>query len=147
MCEHHHSALADSDTIDSAAENEMMTYMVADARPPASSPPGPQEPLPMRTEETICHLANSVAQLTEQLQTMQERLDRQGQEYEQIRSALPSPATQERPLSHRGKSPAPSPREDQRGVPAPATQPPPRQGQTGNNSPNRKEKAITVDSE
>src|SRR5436190_387598 len=46
---------------------------------------------------------------------MQERLDRQGQECEQIRSAHPSPATQERPLSPRGKSPAPSPREDQRG--------------------------------
>src|SRR4051812_10909238 len=142
-----HSALADSDTVDSAAENEMTTYMVADARPSASSPPGPQEPLPMRTEETIRHLVDSVAHLTEQLQTMQERLDRQGQEYEQIRSAHPSPTTQERPLSPRGKSPAPSPREDQRGVPKPAAQPPMRQGQTGNNSPSRKGKAITVDSE
>src|SRR4051812_13292412 len=60
-----HSALADSDTFDSAAENEMTTYMVADARPSASSPPGPQEPMSMRTEETIRHLADSVAHLTE----------------------------------------------------------------------------------
>src|SRR3954468_6354089 len=78
-----HSALADSDTVDSAAENEMTTYMVADARPSASSPPGPQGPPPTRTEETIRHLADSVAHLTGQLQTMQERLDRQGREYEQ----------------------------------------------------------------
>ena len=60
----------------------MTTYMVADARPSASSLPGPQEPPPMRTEETIRHLADSVAHLTGQLQTMQERLDRQGREYE-----------------------------------------------------------------
>src|SRR5436189_1186093 len=72
-----HSALADSDTVDSAAENEMTTYMVADARPSTSSPPGPQGPPPTRTEETIRHLADSVAHLTGQLQTMQERLDRQ----------------------------------------------------------------------
>ena len=100
----------------------MTTYMVADARPSTSSPPGRQESLPMGTKETVRYLANSIAHLTEQLQTMQERLDRQGQEYEQIHSAHPSPATQERPLSPRGKSPAPSPREDQRGVPAPAIQ-------------------------
>src|SRR5436190_13913493 len=101
----------------------------------------------MRTKEAIHHLADSVAHLTEQLQTMQGRLDRQGQEYEQIRSAHPSPTTQERPLSPRRKSPAPSQREDQRGVATPATQPPARKGQTGNNSPNRKGKAIIVDSE
>src|SRR3954464_4896706 len=103
--------------------------MVADPHPSASSPPSPQESPPMRTEETIRHLADSVAHLTEQLQTMQERLDRQGQEYEQIRSAHPSPNTQNRPLTPRQKSPAPSPREDQRGVPKSVTRPPTRQGQ------------------
>ena len=101
----------------------------------------------MGTEETVRHLANSIAYLTEQLQTMQERLDRQGQEYEQICSTHPSPATQERKLSPRGMSPAPSPRENQREVAAPTTQPLPRQGQLSNSSPSRKGKAITVDSE
>src|SRR5947208_10534730 len=98
----------------------------------------------MRTEETVRHLANSIAHLTKQLQTMQEHLDRQGQEYEQIRSTHPSPATQERQLSPRGKSPAPPPQEGQREVAAPTIQPPPHQGQLGNGSPSRKGKAIMV---
>src|SRR3954470_3603836 len=92
----------------------MTTYMVADAQPSASSPPGQQEPPPMGTEETVRHLANSIAHLTEQLQTMQERLDRQDQGYEPMRSThLPSAAQQRQP-SPCGKSPAPPPREGQR---------------------------------
>src|SRR3954463_10241724 len=101
----------------------------------------------MRTKETIRHLADSVAHLTEQLQTMQERLDRQGQEYEQIRSANPSPNTQDRPLSPRRKSPTPSPREDERGVPNSVARQPTLQGQADDNSPGRKGKAVISDSE
>src|SRR3954466_1367704 len=117
------------------------------ARPSASSPPGPQGPPPTRTEETIRHLADSVAHLTGQLQTMQEHLDRQGREYEQIRSANPSPNTQDRPLSPRRKSPPPSPREDQRGIPNSTTRQPTRQGRTDDNSPGRKGKVVISDSE
>src|SRR3954471_22119330 len=113
----------------------MTTYMVADTQATTSKRPGQQEPPPMGIEETVRHLANSIAHLMEQLQTLQERLDRQGQEYEQICSTHPLPATQERQLSPRRKFPAPSPRKDQREVAALTIQPPPRQGQLGNSSP------------
>src|SRR4051812_34796721 len=69
-----HSALTDNRTVDSAIEIEMTTNMVADTRAATFNPPGQQEPPPVGTEEIVRHLTNSIAHLTEQMQTMQERL-------------------------------------------------------------------------
>lgn len=74
-----YSALANDKMIGSAAEFEKKTNMVADTRTATSSPPDQQGPLPMGAEEMVCHLANTVDHLTEQLQTIHEHLDRQSQ--------------------------------------------------------------------
>src|SRR4051812_38541364 len=71
-----HSALADDETVDSATEFEKTTNIFADTRAATSSSPNQQGPLPMGTEEMVRHLANTITHLTEQLQTIHERLDR-----------------------------------------------------------------------
>src|SRR3954465_3850894 len=98
--------------VDSAVEIEITTNMVADTRATTSNPPGQQEPPPMGTEEMVRHLANSIAHLTEQLQTMHGGLDRQGTGYEQTRSTHPPLATQEGQPGPRRLSPAPLSWED-----------------------------------
>src|SRR3954471_19105857 len=104
-----HSALADDETVDSAAETEKTTNMVADIRATTSSPPGQQEPLPMGTEEMVRHLANSIANLTEQVQNMHERLDSQNRGDEQAHPTRPPTATREGQAAPREESPAPAP--------------------------------------
>src|SRR4051812_26522369 len=144
-----HSALADDETIDSAAKIEKTTNMVADTRATTSSPPGQREPFPMGTEEMMRHLANSIANLTEQVQNMHERLDRQDRGDEQVHPTHPSPVTLEGQTGPCEESPAPAPlpREDQREPPAPTRQHPPRQGQLHIGSPSRKGKVVMIDSE
>src|SRR3954469_22267853 len=67
--------------------------MVADTMAATSSLPGQREPLPMGTEEMVRHLANSIANLTEQVQNMHERLDRQDRGDEQARPTHPPTVT------------------------------------------------------
>ena len=142
-----HSALADDETIDSATKFEKTTNMVADTKAATSSPLDQQGPLPMGTEEMVRHLENTVAHLTEQLQTIHKCLDRHRQGVKQIHPAQPPPATRAGQPTPHGPSPTPTPlqRKNQREPPAPQSHPSRPRGQFHIGSPSRKGKAVMVD--
>src|SRR3954466_8186650 len=103
----------------------------------------------MGMEEMVRHLANSIANLTEQVQNMHERLDRQDRGNEQARPTHPPTVTREGQAVPREESPvpAPLPQEDPREPPAPIRQCLPQQGQLHIGSPSRKGKAVVANPE